>query len=85
MEVSLTSCKLGLSAESDEVRVLQASAVKQANICSWFQVGNIMCSLPKAQGVAAFLLPIAALANAAHIAMTHLTAVQVQPRKEGAN
>lgn len=55
--VEVSQTKLGWSAESDEVRVPQASAVKWANICSWFQVGNIICSLSKAQGVAAFLLP----------------------------
>lgn len=83
--MSQTNSKLGLTAESNEVQVPQASAVKQANICSWFQVGSIFCSLPKAQGVAAFLLPIAVLAKAVHIAVTHLTEVQVQSRKEGAN
>lgn len=69
------SCKPGLSAESDEVSVPRASAVKQANICLWFQGRNTICSIPKAQGVAAFLLPKAMLVRAAHILLTHLTAV----------
>lgn len=53
---SQTGWKLGLSTQSNEARAPQASAGKEANNCSWFQVGNTICVSPKAQGVAAFLL-----------------------------